>query len=83
MTAEVIPFRDPAAPLEGEARQAALQLCREACREIAFRTICRAFNEVARTPGCGRLGGSDVLVEFVKAMRRELNRSAVSEEAQP
>lgn len=72
----VIPFRDPDAPLEGAEREAAIQCYREAAAAIAAQTIAKAFSAVSRQPGCRRLGCDDALPLFVAAFRCELRKSA-------
>ena len=76
--AEVIPFRDPQAALEGEARLDAIARYREGMGMFAHRAMCRAFREfIQLVPGAGRLSGADVVALFVEAMRRELDRTGL------
>lgn len=77
MSARIIPFRDPDAPLEGEAREAALVLYREGLPLVAHRAVCDALNAACKIPGTGKLSMLDVLPLFVEAMRRELGRSGL------
>jgi hypothetical protein len=77
MSADVIRFRDPDAPLDGQARDAALKLLRDVCREIAAQAVSRGFTEVCKTPGCGELSIEDALPVFVEAMRRQLSRADI------
>lgn len=78
MSADIIPFRDPSAPMEGAARDAALELCREGCRGIAAHAVSRAFSEVCKLPGCEQLSIDDAIQVFVEAMQRELSRAELS-----
>lgn len=70
----VIPFRDPYAPLEGEARDTALATYREYLKATVRDTVGRAFSQSLRLPECRRLGISDATPAFVEAMRDELGR---------
>ena len=75
MSARVIPFRDPDAPLEGEAREAALALFREGLKAIALQAVCEAFSAACEIPGCGKLSGGDAVSLFIEAMRRQLDKA--------
>ena len=77
MSARVIPFRDPDAPLEGEEREAALVLYREGLKPIAHRTMCEALRAACKIPGTGKLSMDDAMPLFVEAMRNELARSGL------
>ena len=75
MSARVIPFRDPNAPLEGAARETALADYQRILPEIVTHAIGEAFMASCRAAGCGGLGVEDALPLFVAAMRRELEKS--------
>jgi hypothetical protein len=70
----VIPFRDPDAPLEGAERDAAIKAYREAAEAIAEHALSKAFSVLARLPNCRRLGCEDAYPLFVEAFRRELDK---------
>jgi hypothetical protein len=66
----IIPFRDPDAPLDGAERKAYWK----AAEAVAAYTVAKAFSAACRQPGCGRLGCEDALPLFVTAFRRELSK---------
>lgn len=70
----VIPFRDPDAPLEGEARDRALDLYQGGMKKVAGFFVGAAFSASARIPGCVGLGCEDALPAFVDAMRAEVDK---------
>ncbi len=76
MSARIIPFRDPAAPVEGEAREIALAAYQESLPAIVSKAIGSAFVAAARAPGAGDLGCEDVLPYFVAEIRRQLDERA-------
>jgi hypothetical protein len=75
--ASILPFRDPALPLEGAERLAARRVFRASCKAIAAKTVAEAFTKAFKTPGTGKLGCDDALRVFVAAMRRELRKTGL------
>ncbi len=71
----VISFRNPDTPLEGEARGAALARYREILPVVVSRALSDAFDASWRVARCGDLSGSDLLPLFLEAMRAELAKS--------
>lgn len=70
----VIPFKDPCAPVTGTARLKARRAYRAACNAIAVDVVASAFSATARAPGVEGLGVDDAVPLFVAAVRRELRR---------
>jgi hypothetical protein len=75
MSAQVIPFRDPAAPLEGKSRDAAREACRARLKVIALKAVCDAFSAFCEVPEASQLSVNDTVPMFVAAMREQLAKS--------
>jgi hypothetical protein len=73
VSARVIPFRNPRAPLRGAAREAVLAHYRECVKGVAFEAVFRAFETSTRD--FKNVACEELIPLFVEAMRRELARS--------
>jgi hypothetical protein len=75
MSAKIIPFKDPAAPLEGKAREEALEACRVKLKVIALKALSDAFGQFCQVPEASRLSINDTVPLFIQVMREQLARS--------
>ena len=73
----ILPFRDPDAPLLGLERLAARRIFRAGCKAIAARAVAQLFSEACKVRGTEGLGTQEALPLFVAAMRRELRKSGL------
>lgn len=73
---DVVPFRDPTAPLEGAERDAAIASIRELLPPIVSAAFSVAFDETCRAAAGSRIGLDDAVRLFIEAVRAEVDTRA-------